>query len=273
MPRYSFENRTAVITGAASGIGRALAQNLASKRCNLALVDVNAAGLEETARSIQSNALRVSTHVLDLVDRDGIAALPDAVKARHGGADILVNNAGVAVGGTFDRLSEQNFEWLMDINFWAVVRLTRAFMPLVTASDDGRLVYLSSLFGLVSTPGNTAYCASKFAVRGFANALRQELAGTKIGVTVVHPGGVATNIAESARAADGTTPQEREAALARSRQVLTMPPPRAAEIIVDGVERRKARVLVGNDAKFLALVERLAPVSYGKILQLMVRRT
>ena len=273
MSRYTFTNRTAVITGAASGIGRALAQNLAAKRCNLALVDVNAAGLEETARSIQSNALRVSTHVLDLTNRDGIAALPEAIKARHGGADILVNNAGVAAGGTFDRLSEDNFEWLMDINFHAVVRLTRAFMPLIAASDDGRLVFVSSLFGLISTPGNSAYCASKFAVRGFANSLRQELGGTKIGVTVVHPGGVATNIAESARPADGTTPEEQQAGLERMRKLLTMPPPRAAEIIVDGVERRKARVLVGNDAKLLALVERLAPVSYGKILELMVRRS
>jgi short-subunit dehydrogenase len=273
MSRMKLENRTAVITGAASGIGRALAQNLAAKGCNLALADVNVEGLEETARMVQSNSIRVSTHAIDLVDRAAIAALPDAVSARHGGADLLFNNAGVALSGTFDQVSEHDFEWVMEINFLAVVRMTRAFMPLISQSEDARLVYLSSLFGLIAPPGQTAYSAGKFAVRGFANALRHELAGTRIGVTVVHPGGVATNIAENARRSAGITPEEIEAQRERARKMLTMPPPRAAEIIVDGVERRAARVLVGNDAKFMALVERLAPVSYGKFLQLLVRRS
>jgi short-subunit dehydrogenase len=273
MTRMTLENRTAVITGAASGIGRALAQNLAARGCHLALADVNAAALEETARLVQSNTIRVSTHVIDVTDRAAIAALPDAVKARHGGADLLFNNAGVALSGTFDQVSEHDFDWVMEINFFAVVRLTRAFMPLIKASDDARLVYLSSLFGLIAPPGQTAYSASKFAVRGFANALRHEVAGTNVGVTVVHPGGVATNIAENARRSEGITPEEAEAARERARKMLTLPPPRAAEIIVDGVARRKARVLVGNDAKLLALVERLAPVSYAKFLQLLVRRS
>jgi short-subunit dehydrogenase len=183
----------------------------------------------------------------------------------------LFNNAGVALGGTFDQVSEHDFDWVMEINFFAVVRMTRAFMPLMKAAEDARLVYLSSLFGLIAPPGQTAYSASKFAVRGFANALRHELAGTNIGVTVVHPGGVATNIAENARRAEAITPEEAEAQRERARRMLTLPPSRAAEIIVDGVARRKARVLVGNDAKLLALIERLAPVSYAKFLQLLVR--
>jgi len=271
----NLEGSTAVITGAASGIGRALAQTLAARRCNLALADVNAQGLAETAGMIKSNAVRVSTHVIDLVDRDAIAALPNDVAARHGGADILINNAGVAIGGTFDRVAEHDFDWLMEINFFAVVRLTRAFLPQLAASADAQLVFLSSLFGLVAPPGQTAYCASKFAVRGFANSLRHELKdqGSTIGVTVVHPGGVATNIAESARQAAGTTLEEREEALERSRRFLKKPPERAAGIIADGIERREERVLVGGDARFMALIERLAPVSYWKILQPLVRRS
>jgi NAD(P)-dependent dehydrogenase (short-subunit alcohol dehydrogenase family) len=270
--RMTLDNRTAVITGAASGIGRALAVSLAARRCNLALADINETGLAETARKVQSNSLRFTTHVLDVTDRAALSALPQAVGARHGGADILINNAGVAIGGTFDQVSEPDFEWLFEVNFWAVVRLTRAFMPLLKASDDARLVNLSSLYGLISPPGQTAYSAAKFAVRGFSNALRFELQDTKIGVTVVHPGGVATSIAESARMPQGTPPEEREAQLKRARRALTMPPAQAGEIIVDAIERRAPRVLVGRDAKLLSLLERIAPVSYWKIIEPLVRR-
>jgi short-subunit dehydrogenase len=271
--RMRLDGRTAVITGAASGIGRALAVTLAARRCHLALADVNEAGLAETARMVQSNRLRVSSHVVDLADRDALATLPQAVVARHGGADILINNAGVALTGNFDQVSERDFEWLFEINFWAVVRLTRGFMPLLKASDDARLVNLSSLFGLISPPGQTAYSASKFAVRGFSNALREELKGTRIGVTVVHPGGVATAIAQNARRPEGVTPEEIEAQLKRASRALTLPPAQAGEIIVDAIERRAARVLVGRDAKLLALLERIAPVSYWKYLEPLMRRS
>jgi short-subunit dehydrogenase len=270
--RMSLGNRTAVITGAASGIGRALAVSLASRRCNLALADINEAGLAETARMVQSNSLRVTSHVLDVTDRGALAALPQAVAAQHGGTDILINNAGVATAGTFDQVSESDFEWLFEVNFWAVVRLTRAFMPQLKASDDARLVNLSSLYGLISPPSQTAYSAAKFAVRGFSNALRHELKDTRIGVTVVHPGGVATAIAESARRPQGTTPEEIEAQMKHARRMLTMPPAKAGEIIVDAIERRAARVLVGRDAKLMSLLERIAPVSYWTFLQPLVRR-
>lgn len=270
--RMKLDNRTAVITGAASGIGRALAVSLASRRCNLALADVNEVGLAETARMVQSNSLRVSRHVLDVTDRDALKALPQAVAAQHGGTDILINNAGVAIGGSFDQVSEHDFEWLFEVNFWAVVRLTRAFMPLLEASNDARLVNLSSLYGLISPPGQTAYSASKFAVRGFSNALRHELKGSKIGVTVVHPGGVATSIAENARRPQGVSPEEIEAQIERTRRMLTLPPARAGEIIVDAIERRAGRVLVGRDAKLLALLERIAPVSYWKFLAPLLSR-
>ncbi len=271
------ENRTAVITGAASGIGRGIAVSLARRGCHLALADLNNAGLAETARMAQlarmdpmnqappRSALRISQHHLDVADRSAVAAFPAAVLAAHPGVDILVNNAGVAVGGTFEAVSEEDFEWLFEINFWGLVRMTRAFLPLLRKSDDARVVNLSSIYGIISPPAETAYSASKFAVRGFSHSLRHELANSNIGVTVVHPGGVATSIADNARVPKDMPPAEVARRRALAKKALTMPPATAGEIIVQGIERRSARVLVGNDAKFLALLERLAPVSYWKI--------
>src|SRR5271155_4240589 len=276
------ENRTAVITGSASGIGRAIAVSLARRGCSLALADVNDAGLSETARmahlaqteptnhTAPRSALRISQHHLDVADRRAIAAFPEAVIAAHPGVDILVNNAGVAVGGTFEAVSEEDFEWLFEINFWGVVRMTRAFLPLLRKSDDARVVNLSSIYGIISPPAETAYSASKFAVRGFSNSLRHELAGSKIGVTVVHPGGVATSIADNARVPKDMPPEEVARRRALAKKALRMPPEVAGEIIVKGIERRSARILVGNDAKFLALLERLAPISYWKIFRRLI---
>jgi NAD(P)-dependent dehydrogenase (short-subunit alcohol dehydrogenase family) len=267
------KDRTAVVTGAGSGIGRAIAQSLAQRGCHLALADISEAGLAETAALVKSANLRVTSHKLDVTDREAVAAFPDIVAAAHGGVALLFNNAGVAIGGTFDQVSERDFEWLFEINFWAVVRLTRAFMPLLKANDEARIINLSSLFGLISPPGQTAYAASKFAVRGFSNSLRFELQGSNVGVTVVHPGGVATKIADNARRPAGTSNADVNEQIERARRVLTMPPAQAGEIIVKAVERRAARVLVGRDAKMMALLERLAPVSYWNILGPLLRRS
>jgi NAD(P)-dependent dehydrogenase (short-subunit alcohol dehydrogenase family) len=281
----NLENRTAVITGSASGIGRAIAVSLARRGCDLALADVNDAGLSETARMAESaqtdptnhsalrSALRISQHHLDVADRRAVAAFPQAVIAAHPRVDILVNNAGVAIGGTFEAVSEEDFEWLFDINFWGVVRMTRAFLPLLRKSDDARVVNLSSIYGIISPPAETAYSASKFAVRGFSNSLRHELAGSKVGVTVVHPGGVATSIADNARVPKDMPAEEIARRRALAKKALTMPPAAAGEIIVKGIERRSARVLVGNDAKFLAFLERAAPVSYWKIFSRFIPRS
>ena len=262
----TLHDRTAVITGAGSGIGRAIAQSLASRGCHLALADINEPGLAETVQLLDGARIRVSRHKLDVADRAATAALPQAVLAEHGRVDLLFNNAGVALAGTFDQISETDFDWLFDINFGAVVRLTRAFMPHLKASEDAWIVNMSSLFGLISPPGQTAYSASKFAVRGFSNALRFELAESNVGMTVVHPGGVATKIAENARRHAGTTNAEVAQRLELARRVLTMPPAKAGEIIVRAVERRAPRVVVGGRAKMMALIERLAPVSYWTFL-------
>jgi NAD(P)-dependent dehydrogenase (short-subunit alcohol dehydrogenase family) len=276
--KMNLANRTAVLTGAASGIGRAIAVSLARRGCHLALADVNDAGLSETVRLAQAaqtespispppaTRVRITQHHLDVADRLAIAAFPQAVLAAHPGVDILVNNAGVALGGTFEVVSEEDFEWLFSINFWGVVRMTRAFLPLLKQSDDARLVNLSSIFGLISPPGQTAYSASKFAVRGFSNSLRHELQDSHVGVTVVHPGGVATSIADNARVPKDMSPEEIARRKVQAKKGLRMPPAEAGEIIVKGIERRSPRVLVGNDAKLLSLVERLAPKSYFKVL-------
>ena len=264
--RMQLRGRTAIITGAASGIGRAVAQCLARRGCHLALADVNEAGLEETARSCATGT-RITYHRLDVSEREAIAAFPDVVRSAHPRIDLLVNNAGVAVGGTFEQVAEADFDWLIAINFFGVVRMTRAFLPLLKASDDARIVNISSIFGIIAPPGQTAYCASKFAVRGFSESLRQELKGTKIGVTVVHPGGVATSIARNARVPQTMTREEFSAAVGPVEAQLKLPPAAAAEAIVGAVERRQPRVIVGSDAKVAAMVERLAPVANWEWLQ------
>jgi short-subunit dehydrogenase len=260
------KGRTAVITGAATGIGRAVAVSLAQRGCHLALADIDEAGLAETAGLARAYAVRVSRHRVDVADRIAVAEFPSLVSAEHPGVDVLVNNAGVAVGGTFEQVSDEDFEWLFEINFWGVVRMTRAFLPLLQASDDARVVNLSSVYGLIAPPEQAAYAASKFAVRGFSEALRHELEGSSVGVTVVHPGGIATSIAEKARIPAGVTEEEIARRHARYRKLLRLPPAIAGETIVRGIERRQARVLIGSDAKLISLIARVMPVSYWKFL-------
>jgi short-subunit dehydrogenase len=267
----NLEDRTAVVTGAGSGIGRAIAVSLASRGCHLALADINEAGLEQTRTIAANHGVAVTTHALDVADPKGVAALPAAVAEAHRGVDLLFNNAGVALGGTFEEVSDADFHWLFNINFWGVVAMTRAFLPLLRASKEARIVNISSLFGLISPPGQSAYAASKFAVRGFSNALRFELQGSTVGVTVVHPGGVATSIARSSRKPAGKSAAEIAAAIVRIEKLLRMPPEKAGEIIVRGVARGRARILVGMDARIAALIERLMPVSYWSVLGRGVR--
>ena len=264
--RMRLAGRTAVITGAASGIGRAIAVSLARRGCHLALADIDEAGMTETTDLTRAFNVRTTQHCLDVADRAAVAAFPEVVAAEHGGVDVLVNNAGVAVGGTFEQVSDEDFEWLFEINFWGVVRLTRAFLPLLRASGDARVVNLSSVYGLIAPPEQVAYAASKFAVRGFSEALRHELEGSGVGVTVVHPGGVNTPIADKARVPADASEEEIEQRRERNRKLLRLPPEIAGETIVRGIERRQARVLVGSDARVISAIVRLLPVSYLKVL-------
>ena len=265
-------NRVAVITGAGSGIGRATALAMARRGCHLALADIDEAAVRDSVATAQALGVRATAHRLDVADRAAVAAFPDAVSRAHKRVDLVMNNAGVALGGTFEQVSEADFDWLLEINFHGVVRMTRAFLPLLHQSDDARIINVSSIYGIITPPGQAAYSASKFAVRGFSNVLRHELEGSTVGVSVVHPGGVATSIARNARIPAGASGDEVERGRKVMEKLLRMPPEQAGEIIVRGIEKRRARILVGSDAKAAAFLERLAPVGYWNLLKKAIKR-
>ena len=269
---FPFADGVAVITGAGSGIGRALSLALAERRCHLALADRNPQTLHETALRARQHGVTVSEHELDVADATALAALPDAVVAAHGRATLLVNNAGVALAGTFEQTDLADFAWLFDINFWGPVRLTKAFLPVLRQAPAAHIVNISSLFGLIAPAGQTAYAASKFAVRGFSEALRHELDGSNIGVSVVHPGGVRTQIAASARVPDAVVATIDPAQRARMDKFLVMPPEDAAAIILGGVATRAPRILVGADAKRGDLLQRLRPGKYWETMRKRMQR-
>lgn len=267
------DNQVAVLTGAASGIGRALAEQLAGKGCHLALVDRDETGLRETLTRLPRTGRHISLHVLDLAQRDAVRALPEQVLQEHPTVHLVINNAGVAVGGSFDRVSEEDFDWLMAINFHAVVDITRGFLPVLQRNGaPGKFVNVSSLYGLVSPPGQAAYSASKFAVRGFSNSLRHELRGSNVDMMVVHPGGIATSIATNAKAPKDIDPAEVERQRKEMNRLLRMPPSRAAGIILHGIEKDRARVIVGMDALLLSIIERLVPVNYWSIVERLMNQ-
>ena len=263
----SLDDKVIVITGAGSGIGRALALNLAKRGALLAISDVDDAGLAETVDLVQgAGAREVLSHHLDVADRAAFAAYASSIAEHFGRVNVIVNNAGVALAGDLEDLEYPDMDWIIGINFWGVVHGTKAFLPHLIASGDGHIVNMSSLFGLVSMPGQSMYNAAKYAVRGMSEAVREEMlvAGHPVGVTVVHPGGIRTAIARNARYSakeDG----ERSAQLF-DQKLAKMTPERAAEIIVKGVLADKARVLVGLDAHALHHLAKLTGSRYQDIV-------
>ena len=191
-------DRVAAVTGAASGIGRALATNLAAKGCHLAISDVNEQGLRETANLVAHKNAKVTTHIVDVADRDQVYRYAEDVVNQHGRVNIIINNAGVAVGDSIECVSYEDFEWVVGINFWGVVYGTKAFLPYLKKEPEGHIVNISSINGIIPNPYNAPYCATKFAVKGFTETLSQEMRGTSVGVTCVHPGGIGTNIIRNA---------------------------------------------------------------------------
>jgi len=248
----------AVVTGAASGIGRALAVDLAKRGAQLALIDVNAAGLEETRAQLGGAVVR--TYLVDVSKAPAVEALANDVQRDFGRASLLVNNAGVALMGKLAELSLDDFAWLIGINFWGVVHGCKFFLPLLAREPDAHIVNVSSIFGLIGPPGQTAYSSSKFAVRGFSESLREELRETTaIKVTSVHPAGIATPIAHKARAAEGVTAAARQEAEEHFKKVATIPPEEAARVIINGILGNKNRVLIGSDAYRVDRIQRLFP--------------
>ncbi len=257
----------AVVTGAASGIGRALALRLASERiAGIAIADVNAAGLKETARMIVDANLQVSTHVVNVADLEGMRTFVADVLAQHGRVTHLINNAGVSLFGTVEEVSIEDLQWLMNINFWGTVYGVKLFLPTLREQSSSHIINVSSVFGFIAPPGNAAYSASKFAVRGFTEALRHELKNTNVAVSCVHPGGVATNIAREGRIGAQAHASIKEESVKLHTKASRTSSEAAAATIVRGIKRRSKRILVGRDARIIDVLHRAAPVSHLSLM-------
>jgi short-subunit dehydrogenase len=269
----SVRGKVAAITGAGSGIGRETAALLARHGCHVALSDVNEQGLAETAAICRSHGIEVRTARVDVAQRQEVHAWAESVAKELGAVHLIINNAGVALGATIEDTRYEDFEWLMNINFWGVVHGTKAFLPHLKAAGEGHIVNISSVFGLIAVPTQAAYNAAKFAVKGFTEALRQELEveDSPIGVTCVHPGGIKTNIARSARMthrhgwvnAQSVTDFEK---------LLATTPERAASDILSAILKNRRRQLIGPDAVFIDLLQRVMPTLYQRLLVAGARR-
>ncbi|TDP93683.1 SDR family NAD(P)-dependent oxidoreductase [Labedaea rhizosphaerae] len=260
----SFKNKVAVVTGAGSGIGRALTVRLVAEGARVAASDIDAEGLAETLRLAGAEA---RGYALDVADRDAVYAHASQVAADFGAVNLVINNAGVAMKGTIREMSDEDLNWVMDIDFWGVVHGTRAFLPHLIESGDGHVVNLSSVFGLIAVPTQAAYNAAKFAVRGFTEALRQEMELEKlpVGVSCVHPGGIKTNIARNARSTDAADKPEEMGR--KFEQVARTTPESAARTILAGVRRNRARILVGPDAYAIDALPRLLGSYYQEVVK------
>ncbi|XUM23000.1 SDR family NAD(P)-dependent oxidoreductase [Bradyrhizobium oligotrophicum S58] len=260
---------SAAVTGAASGIGRALAQELAARGCDLALADRDEAGLASLAAELATSGRKVTTHRLDVSDVAAITQFAADATRAHPGLNIVVNNAGVALFGSFAEIDQAEMEWLFNINFWGVVHGTRAFLSHLSRQREAHVVNLSSIFGIIAPPGQSAYAAAKFAVRGFSESLRHELtaAGSPVRLSVVHPGGIATAIARNARAGQGMTDNARRVeAIERFERLARTSPRDAALRIIGGIERNEPRILIGGDARFMDLLQRFMPGTYWRVM-------
>jgi short-subunit dehydrogenase len=266
----AIQGAAAAVTGAASGIGRALAIELAARGADLALADRDEAGVASVAAEIaKANPRKVSVHRVDVGDASQIAGFAKAAIAAHPGLNIVINNAGVALLGQFHEIEQAEMEWLFNINFWGVVHATRAFLPHLASRSEAHIVNISSIYGIVAPPGQTAYSSAKFAVRAFSESLRHELqvAESPVRLSVVHPGGISTNIARNMRMGTGVTDNERRAqAIEWFDQFAKTTPKDAALRIIKGIANNEPRILIGGDARFMDLLQRLRPATYWRVM-------
>lgn len=262
-----FSGKVAAITGAGSGMGRTLALRLAKEGCALALSDISEKGLAETLELVKPHGVQVTTTVLDVSNKAAVFAWADATAKEHGKVNLVFNNAGVALSGTVPALSLEDYEWIMGVNFWGVVYGTKAFLPYLEASGEGHIINTSSIFGLASQPLMSGYNASKFGVRGFTESLRQdlEISGSCVSASSVHPGGIKTNIARTARmnaSAESITGVDQATSIREFEKLFITTADKAAEVILNGVRKNKRRILIGPDARVFDLLVRLLPASY-----------
>jgi short-subunit dehydrogenase len=262
------KNSVAVITGAASGIGRALAVRFAEEKiAGIAVCDVNEQGLNETAEMVERFGATISKHIVDTSKLEQIELLKTEVLAKHSRVTHLINNAGVGLFGSFEQISLEDFEWLMSINFWGVVYGCKVFLPELKKQEAAHIVNISSVFGIIAPPEQTAYCASKFAVRGFTESLRHELEGTNVRVSTVHPGGIKTNIARNSRVGAGASEEFKAQGVAFFDKVAETLPEQAAETILRGIKAENQRILIGKDAHAINYVSRLFPKKYLRVIE------
>lgn len=261
-------DKVVVLTGAASGIGRALAKALAEKGCHLAISDINKEGLMDTAGLIAGKKVKVSTHVVDVANRQQVYDYAQDVMKEHGRVHIVINNAGVSVADSLESVSYEDFEWLMGINFWGVVYGTKAFLPYLKKQGEAHIVNISSINGILPNPYNGPYCAAKFAVKGFTETLSQELRGTSVKVSVVHPGGIKTNIVRNARFYRVANPQKTKQDVVDlfDRFIFKTTAEDAADVIITGIMRNKQRIMVGKDAIVMDALTRLFPVFATRLI-------
>jgi short-subunit dehydrogenase len=257
----------AVVTGAGSGIGRALALRLVEMGSAVALADMDEAGLMETAALLSGKRAAATTHVVDVADEEAMRRFADDVVARHGRVTLLINNAGVALFGNFEEIALEDFRWVMGVNFWGTVYGVKYFLPVLRQQTRGHIANLSSVFGMVAPPGQCAYATSKFAVRGFTEALRHELAGSNVGVSVVHPAGVKTAIARRGRLAAGVPESRKTEGVATLDRLAMSSPEQAAERILHGVQRRERRILIGAAARWIDVMQRMRPATYWGLME------
>ncbi|MEO5860578.1 MAG: SDR family oxidoreductase [Pyrinomonadaceae bacterium] len=262
------KDSVAAITGAASGIGRALAIRFANEGiAGVAISDWNEIGLLETAAEIQDLGVPVSTHVIDVSKLDQVRQFADEVIERHGRVTHLVNNAGVGLFGTFEQVSIADIEWLMGVNFWGVVYGCNVFLPTLLDQDEAHIVNVSSVFGFIAPEEQTAYCASKFAVRGFTESLRHEYRDSNLNVACVHPGGILTDIARNSKLGENTPEDWKQQGAKFFDRVARTTPETAAETILQGIERKNPRILIGKDASQISLISRLFPTRYLSVIE------
>jgi butyryl-CoA dehydrogenase len=259
-----FQGKVAVITGAASGIGKALALKLAEQGCNLALADRDMEGLIAVRTKIMEFNVKCIAEDFDVSNKEAFISFAESVNSEFSGVDMLLNNAGVTLIDSVKDQSFEDFHWIMNINFWGVVYGTHAFLPFLQKSPHAHLVNVSSVFGLLSLPGQSAYNSSKFAVRGFTEALKMEMAGTNVSVHCVHPGGIKTNISNNAKVTSKSISKSQN--VENFNKLAKTTPEEAADVILQGLVKNKRRILIGKDAKLLDRIVRWFPATYEKVL-------